>query len=67
MLTNKGISWDTLFETHNLEVLGSSPSWSTLKSSTYEQSQVPFSFIGDLFETKLISRDLLKSHEMISC
>ena len=33
----------SISQTHNLEVLGSSPSWSTQKQSTYEQSQVLFS------------------------
>ena len=35
------------YRSHNLEVPGSSPGWSTLKSSTYKNFVGAFSFIGD--------------------
>ena len=41
------ITENQLFATHNLEVPGSSPGWSTLKSSTYKNFVGAFSFIGD--------------------
>ena len=57
-------------QTHNLEVPGSSPGWSTLKTKQLSQKLNCFFFywcpLSDLFEAKLISCDLLKFHEMIS-
>lgn len=37
----------SFYRSHNLEVPGSSPGWSTLKSSTYKNFVGAFSFIGD--------------------
>ena len=54
--------------THNLEVLGSSPSWSTLIIKHLRVSRKCFFFCrrpsSDLFEAKVTSRDLLKLREI---
>ena len=56
----------SISQTHNLEVPGSSPGWSTLKIKHLRVSRKCFFFcrrpLGDLFKAKLYKSELLKFH-----
>ena len=48
----------SISQTHNLEVLGSSPSWSTLKIKELHQKNVtPFSLFCERFANKIAFRE----------
>ena len=59
----------SFYRSHNLEVPGSSPGWSTLEIKHLREIAGAFSFIrrpsGDLLEAKVTSRDLLKRRVII--
>ena len=49
----------SISQTHNLEVLGSSPSWSTLKIKHLREVVSAFSFVGDL-QVTFLKRNFIK-------